>query len=116
MDGVDLQYMVALNKKTGKTVWETDRTADWNDLGPDGKPQSEGDLRKAYCTPIVVKVDGKLQLVIAGSRAFYGYDPLSGKEIWKVQHKGFSNAAMAMATDDVAYLCTCAGQNGMWAV
>src|SRR5262249_13957246 len=32
LDGIDLQYLVALNKKTGETVWKTDRTAEWNDL------------------------------------------------------------------------------------
>ena len=28
-DGVDLQYVTALDKKTGLTIWKTDRTADW---------------------------------------------------------------------------------------
>ncbi len=32
MDGIDLQYVVALDKKTGKTGWKTDRSVDWNDL------------------------------------------------------------------------------------
>ncbi|MGZ4989002.1 MAG: outer membrane protein assembly factor BamB family protein, partial [Limisphaerales bacterium] len=31
LDGVDLQYVVALDKQTGKTVWKTDRSAKWND-------------------------------------------------------------------------------------
>ncbi|MEI6809924.1 MAG: PQQ-binding-like beta-propeller repeat protein, partial [bacterium] len=53
MDGIDLQYMVALDTKTGKTVWKTDRTAVWNDLDPDGKPHKEGDFRKAYSTPLI---------------------------------------------------------------
>ncbi len=30
-DGADLQYLVALDKRTGKTVWKTDRSVDWND-------------------------------------------------------------------------------------
>ena len=47
MDGVDVQYLVALDKNTGRTVWKTDRTTAWNDLNADGKPKSEGDLRKA---------------------------------------------------------------------
>ena len=40
MDGVDIQYLVALDKETGRTVWKTDRTAEWNDLDADGKPQT----------------------------------------------------------------------------
>ena len=31
MDGADLQYVVALNKQTGKTVWKTNRSVAWND-------------------------------------------------------------------------------------
>ena len=60
MDGVDVQYVVALDKRTGKTVWKTDRSAEWNDLGPDGKPQAEGDLRKAYSTPIIDRKSTRL--------------------------------------------------------
>ncbi len=40
MDGVNLQYVVALDKNTGRTVWKTDRSVAWNDRGcsgPNGK-------------------------------------------------------------------------------
>ena len=33
-DGSDLQYVVALDKRTGKTVWKTPRSIDFKDLGP----------------------------------------------------------------------------------
>lgn len=93
MDGVDVQYMVALDKKTGKTVWKTDRTAVWNDLGPDGQPFKEGDQRKAYSTPLIVDVNGKFQMFTAGSKAMYSYDPRTGKELWKIRHICYSAAA-----------------------
>lgn len=93
MDGVDQQYVVALDKQTGKTVWRTDRTANWDDIGPDGKPKNEGDYRKAYSTPLIIETNGKKQLVSAGAKAFYGYDPTTGTEIWKVGHTGQGNAA-----------------------
>ena len=38
MDGVDLQYLTALDKMTGRTVWRTDRTTAWDDLNANGKP------------------------------------------------------------------------------
>lgn len=47
-DGIDQQYVTALDKRTGATVWRTDRSTDYHDLGPDGKPQLDGDYRKAY--------------------------------------------------------------------
>ena len=37
-DGADLQYVFALDKQTGKTYWKTTRSADFQDLAPDGKP------------------------------------------------------------------------------
>ena len=46
-DGSDRQYVVALDAATGRTVWKVDRSMDYRDLGPDGKPESEGDWRKA---------------------------------------------------------------------
>ena len=69
MDGVDLQYLVALDKKSGRTVWKTDRTTEWNDLGPNGRPIAEGDMRKAFSTPLVIEVNGKSQMISAGSRS-----------------------------------------------
>ncbi len=68
MDGIDLQYLVALDKKTGKTIWKTDRTAQWNDLAANGKPIGDGDLRKAYSTPLVCEVGGKPMMVTRGRK------------------------------------------------
>ena len=42
-DGADLQYAFALNKMNGRTVWNTKRSVDYMDLGPDGKPKADGD-------------------------------------------------------------------------
>ncbi len=86
-DGSDLQYVVALDKHTGKTVWKTDRSIDFKDLGPDGTPQAEGDLRKAFATPQVVDVDGTPVFVSQGAKAAYGYDPLTGRELWRVEER-----------------------------
>ena len=49
-DGADLQYMAALDKRTGKTVWRTERSVDFQDLGADGKPFRDGDMRKGLDT------------------------------------------------------------------
>ncbi len=116
MDGVDVQYLVALDKRTGKTVWKTDRTAEWNDLGPDGKPMAEGDLRKAYSTPLIVPVNGTHQMISVGAKAAYGYDPVDGREIWKLPHGDFSAAARPLFANGIAYLCTGGGKGGMLAV
>jgi len=93
MDGVDVQYIAALNRKTGETVWKTDRTTDFGDVEAGGKIRGDGDFRKAYTTPNFVTVNGKVQLVSTGAKATYGYEADTGKEIWKITYDGFSNAA-----------------------
>jgi outer membrane protein assembly factor BamB len=84
-DGSDQQYVAALDKNSGKTVWRTKRSVDFKDLGPDGKPQADGDFRKAFATPHIIDVGGTPVLVSLGSKATYGYDPLTGKELWRVE-------------------------------
>lgn len=116
MDGIDHQYMVALDKTNGQEVWKKDRGTDFGDLQPDGKPRANGDFRKAYCTPIIVKVDGKLQMIIPSSKAAYAYDPRTGKEIWKVRYKGFSNASMTVYGGGLAFVNTGFGKPDLWAV
>ena len=86
-DGSDLQYVVALDKRTGKTVWKTPRSIDFKDLGPDGKPEAEGDMRKAFATPQIITVDGAPLLISMGAKATYAYDPLTGKERWRVEER-----------------------------
>jgi outer membrane protein assembly factor BamB len=116
MDGVDVQYLVALDKKTGATVWKTDRTADWDDLDEDGKPRSEGDLRKAYSTPLVVDVNGIRHMLSVGAKAVYGYDPTNGRELWKVNTPGFSGAAGPVYGDGLAYMITGFGKTELLAI
>lgn len=87
-DGSDQQYVVGLDKNTGKTVWKTPRSVAFQDEGPDGKPQAEGDFRKGFATPHVIDVNGRPVMISLGSKASYGYDPRTGKELWKVVERG----------------------------
>ncbi|GIS59933.1 MAG: hypothetical protein CM1200mP2_21580 [Planctomycetaceae bacterium] len=50
-DGSDVQYVVALDKRTGKTLWRTDRNVDFGGLG--------GAHRKAFCTARVITHNGR---------------------------------------------------------
>lgn len=116
MDGVDVQYLVALDKATGRTVWKTDRTADWDDLDAEGKPRDEGDLRKAYTTPLIIEADGAAQMISVGAKAFYGYDPRTGRELWRVNMPAFSGAAAPVYRDGIVYVVTGFGQTELMAV
>ncbi len=105
-DGIDRQFVTALNKKTGETVWHTARTTDYGDLDAQGHPTRDGDMRKAYHTPSVFTIGGRDHLVSVGSRAAFGYDPLTGKELWTVRHGGFNAALRVLRYDDVLLINT----------
>ncbi len=108
MDGIDVQFVIALDKKTGKTVWKTSRSEDLAKVVPD--------LRKAYSTPLPIEVDGRQQLVCTGAMYTNAYEPATGKEIWRVKHGGFSNASRPMFGHGMVFVNTGFGRPTVWAV
>ena len=99
MDGSDLQYVVALDKRTGKVAWKTDRT---------GKMHSNPQLKKSYATPLVLDIDGKETLVSPGANWLYAYDPANGRELWKLEYGnlGFSLSARPVVGHGMIFLST----------
>jgi outer membrane protein assembly factor BamB len=103
-DGSDAQFIVALDKATGKTVWKVDRSIDFKDIQPDGKPEADGDWRKGFATPHVTEFGGKPMVISSGAKAHYAYDPATGKELWRFEERGAqSAAARPVIGDGVAY-------------
>ena len=92
-DGSDRQFVMALDKSTGKTVWKTDRSIDFKDLDKNGKPVADGDERKAFSTPQVERINGRWEMISLGANAAYSYDPLTGKELWRVEERGQHSAS-----------------------
>lgn len=86
-DGSDHQFVIALDKRTGKTVWQTRRSIEFRDIEPDGKIAADGDFRKAFATPHVALINGRWELISLGSKAAYSYDPFTGKELWRVEER-----------------------------
>jgi len=115
-DGVDVDYLVALDKKTGKTVWKTDRSTRWDDLDAQGKPTREGDFRKAFSTPLIIDVGGKPQLISAGSKAIFSYDPRTGRELWTVRHTAHTAVLRPVFSHGLVVFCTGLGKPELWAV
>ena len=115
-DGADVQYLVALDKKTGGTVWKTDRSVKWNDENVPGQMAKDGDLRKAHGTPLVVTAAGKSQMFSAGAKAAYGYDPRDGRELWKVQYDDWSSAPRPVFDRGLVYFITGLRRKEMLAV
>jgi outer membrane protein assembly factor BamB len=96
IEGVDVQYLVALNKLTGETVWKKDRPANlYEPLAPIGK--------KAYITPIIMNVNGEDLLISNGSAVCIAYNPLTGEEVWRVVEGEDSTIAMPFSEDGIVY-------------
>ncbi len=115
-DGADRQYVTALDKETGKTVWKTDRSVAWNDEGSSDSMVREGDHRKAHGTPLIANVGGTPQLLSVGAKAAYGYEPRTGKEIWRVEYNDFSNAPRPLFDQGLAFIVTGLTKRELWAV
>ena len=116
MDGVDVQYHVALDKTTGATVWKMNRSVAWNDENVPGPMARDGDLRKAHSTPLIVTNGGKPLMLSAGAKAAYGYDPRTGRELWKVQYDDYSVAPRPLFDHGTAFFVTGLSLKELWAV
>ncbi|MGA2502144.1 MAG: PQQ-binding-like beta-propeller repeat protein [Tepidisphaeraceae bacterium] len=116
-DGSDRQYVAALDKNTGRNVWQTNRSVDYKDLGPDGKPEREGDWRKAFSTPRVLDDNGRPLLVSLGSKCLYAYNPADGKEIWQLPTKdSHSGPTTPVFGRGLIFYCTGLGNQELQAV
>ena len=105
-DGIDVQYVVALDKTNGKTVWKRDREIDY---GTD-----DGDRMKAYSTADVIDVDGKKQLICPSASATIAYDPLDGTTLWTAYHDGMNASARPVVSQGLVFLVN--GMGSMVAV
>jgi len=81
LEGVDKQFMAALDKRTGETVWLHHRPAE---LYEGIEPVY---LLKSYHTPVLVDVAGETQLVSNGGLLATGHDPGTGEELWRILYR-----------------------------
>lgn len=98
-DGSDVQYITALDKRSGKTVWKTARSGEMNK-----NPQ----LKKSYGTPLLVEIQGKPQLMSPAADWLYAYDPATGRELSKMSYGalGFSISARPVTGHGLIYMST----------
>ena len=88
----DEAFVVALDTRTGKQRWRTQRR----------KPADQ-----AYTTPLVVRVGERDQLISVGAYTAYAYDPESGREIWRVNYEdGFSNVPRPVYGHGLVFIAT----------
>jgi len=82
-----LSAMLALDADTGKTVWSTPRP-----------------VRNSWCTPILISLAGRAELIASGSPWIMAYDPENGKELWRCAGMGRDVAASPTYEDGLAYV------------
>ena len=76
-----------LNKKTGKTIWKTDRDEPTN-----------------WSTPLIVNHNGKKQIVMNGQNYARAYDLETGEELWRCSGQTERPCASAVADDGFVYI------------
>jgi outer membrane protein assembly factor BamB len=83
-DGMDQQYVVCVDLETGADLWKTNR--------PPIRSEN-GELRKSFGTPLIIKIGDQHQAIIPGAQWLVAYDLQTGEELWRVDHgDGYSIA------------------------
>ncbi|MBK8266962.1 MAG: PQQ-like beta-propeller repeat protein [Planctomycetes bacterium] len=83
-EGAD--FIVALDKKTGKELWKKDR-----------------DERTSWCTPVVVEANGKPQVVVCNTTFIRAYDLKTGKEVWRCTGMTGNTIPTPLVVGDMLY-------------
>ena len=108
-DGIDVQFVAALDTVTGRLAWKTSRS---------GKLGDDPDVKKAYATPIVVRHGDRDVLISPGADWLYGYDPKTGVELWRMSYGelGFSVVPRPVTGHGLVYMSTSFNQARLLAV
>jgi len=86
--------VIALDKITGKQRWRFARVSD-------------AKRKFSFCTPLVIEVNGKRQLITPGSGVVNALDPVTGAEIWKVRYdQGYSVVPRPVYAHGMVYIAT----------
>ena len=86
----DLQknsFIVAFNLADGRQVWRTER-----------------DDIPAWSTPVIYRGKTRTELVTSGSRFYRGYDPMTGKELWRLNDGGEVKVPSPVVAGDLFFL------------
>lgn len=109
LDGTDVQYIAAMKKSNGETVWRTERPKEWY-------ANVEPIVRKAYTTPLIVEVGGKLQMISNGAQSCHSYDPRTGQELWCVWYGDDSTISRPVANKELVFVNTGLIHPKLWAI
>ena len=108
-DGTDQQFVVALDKLTGKETWRTPRPK---------IAAADNKLKRAFSTPLLITYNGREQLISPAAQWVSAYDPASGKELWRSNMGVGFHAAVPRPVyqDGLVYICTGYMKPELWAI
>lgn len=111
LEGTDKQFMAALDKGTGKTVWLYKRAYE---PYKDTKPV----YLKSYQTPVIMDINGKPQLISNGAMMVTGHDPRTGAELWRVLYRDDSTISSIIHGHGLLFVNTGGNPGGsqLWAI
>lgn len=81
--------IIALDKRSGKTVWQTDES---------GKNDK---LYGSWSTPVIYRAGDHDEFALSMPAELKGYDPLTGKELWRCEGLGPSNYPDTVVADNL---------------
>ena len=103
-DGTDKQFVVALDRNSGKILWKTPRPAN------SGRGFS-------FSTPLIIEVGGKSQVISSGSDHVVSYDLEKGDELWRFNYpNGYSVVPRPVFGHGLVYVCSGFGSQKIWAI
>jgi outer membrane protein assembly factor BamB len=75
-------YLLAVDKRTGKTVRKQEEQTDYKHPTDAGQGQQSHTFIGSWTTPVVMEVEGAQHLLMSWPKRLAAYDPKSGKELW----------------------------------
>ncbi|OGF47791.1 MAG: hypothetical protein A2452_09785 [Candidatus Firestonebacteria bacterium RIFOXYC2_FULL_39_67] len=97
--GEGMSKLYAVNKKSGKIIWETKR--------PDGA---------SWGTPIIIDYKGKKELITTGTSMVIAYDPVTGKELWRAECLSGEVSTSPAYTDEKVFVMSVGSQTTVFAI
>lgn len=82
-------FLAAFDARTGKPVWRTDR-----------------DVISSFSTPSIIEGPSRAELVTNGPDWMHGYDPLSGKELWRLHGSSKNTTPTPFAAEGLIFLAS----------
>ncbi len=97
LEGTEDPYVIALDKKTGETIWKSIRPKEIYDT-------LEPVFRKSYQTPIVIEANGRELLISNSSFMCFAHDVYTGEVVWTIEYGYDSTVSQPLYWNGLVYV------------